>query len=196
MRKLTWLTLLALLPLGLLFGCGELGTVDQGRVIDYDKAKQTVTMIQDSSRVHSKAEYNKLPPVTYTLPKVPSEMGPVPKAGLRMKLDTKAREIVVFDPETQKFRKITYTLIDQKENVEKYDPLVKDKTFPVIDKAKKTITVYSGRQKILTTFTLPEEEFARPDMTWDAGDEVRIYYHEAGKAQRFMNVSKTDIFKR
>jgi len=35
-----------------------------------------------------------------------------------------------------------------------------------------------------------------PENTWDAGDEVRIYYKEAGKALRFMNISKTDIFKK
>ena len=72
----------------------------------------------------------------------------------------------------------------------------KPKKFPVVDREKKTITVYSKRQQILTTLTLPEEYFALPDYTWDAGDEVRIYYKEEGKAQRFMNITKTDIFKK
>jgi hypothetical protein len=72
----------------------------------------------------------------------------------------------------------------------------KAKKFPVVDKDKKTISIYSGRQKILVTFSLPEEYFALPATVWDAGDEVRVYYREEGKALRFMNISKTDIFKK
>ncbi len=93
-------------------------------------------------------------------------------------------------------KKITYTLIDQKENVAKDSPLVAGKKFPLVDKEKKAITVYSGRQKLLVTFSVPEEYLALPDNTWEAGDEVRIYYKEPGKAARFMNITKTDIFKK
>jgi hypothetical protein len=49
---------------------------------------------------------------------------------------------------------------------------------------------------MLTTFTVPDRYFALPEKTWDAGDEVRVYYKEEGKALRFMNVSRTDIFKK
>ena len=76
------------------------------------------------------------------------------------------------------------------------DPLVKGKKFPMVDKEKKAITLYSKRQKLLTTFSVPDEYFALPDSAWDAGDEVRIYYKEDGKAARLMNISKTDIFKK
>jgi hypothetical protein len=130
------------------------------------------------------------------------EMGPEPKAGYRMKLDTKKNQIIIYDTVTQNFLTIDYKLVDQKENLDPKDPLVYDKAadkakkFPVIDKEKKTITVYSKRLKIMTTFTPPDEYFARSDKTWDAGDEVRIYYKEEGKAKRFMNLSKTDIFKK
>jgi len=48
----------------------------------------------------------------------------------------------------------------------------------------------------LTTFSLPDEYFGLPDSTWDAGDEVRVYYKLEGKAARFMNISKTDIYKK
>ena len=47
-----------------------------------------------------------------------------------------------------------------------------------------------------TTFSVPDEYFALPANTWDAGDEVRIYFKETGKALRLMNISKTDIFKK
>ena len=73
---------------------------------------------------------------------------------------------------------------------------MKGKKFPLVEKDKKAITIYSGRQKLLTTFSLPDEYFALPDDTWEAGDEVRVYYKEPGKALRFMNITRTDIFKK
>lgn len=193
--------ILLILPLGFLAGC-EYGKVDQGRVIKMDKEKGTVTLIRDVKNDSQNPEYTHLPPMTYTLPKELADMGPEPKAGLRMKLDTKKHEITIFDPVSQNFKNIAYTLIDQKENVSSTDPAVYDdsqrktKKFPVVDKEKKTITIYSPRQHILTTFSLPEEAFSLPESTWEAGDEARIYFKEAGKAIRFMNVSKTDIYKK
>lgn len=196
MKKLLWFSILAVLPLALLLGCGELGKVDQGRVIEFNKEKGTVTLIKDMKADPQKPEYTELPPHVYEIPKDPGEMGPEPKAGMRMKLDTKNLEIVIFDKASQNFKTIKYTLLDQKEGVARDNPLVKDKKFPIVDREKKTITVYSGRQKIMTTFNVPDEYFAYPDGTWEAGDEVRIYYHQPGKAQRLMNISKTDIFKK
>ena len=185
---------MALLPLAL--GCGELGKVDQGRVIEYDQAKGVVTIIQDKKAEPGNPDYNTLPPHAYTIPTDPHEMGPEPKAGKRMKLDTKAQEIVIFDKDTKNFKKINYIPIDKKEGVGRDDPLVAGKKFPLIDKEKKTISIYSGRQKLLVVFSLPDEYFKMPGDTWDAGDEVRIYYKEPGKALRLMNISKTDIFKK
>jgi hypothetical protein len=43
---------------------------------------------------------------------------------------------------------------------------------------------------------VPDEYFMLPVDTWDNGDEARIYYKEAGKAARYMNITKTDIFKK
>ena len=51
-------------------------------------------------------------------------------------------------------------------------------------------------KELLVTFSVPEEYLALPANTWEAGDEVRIYYKEPGKAARFMNITKTDIFKK
>jgi hypothetical protein len=200
MKKVCWIIGLAILPVLVGLGCGELGKVDQGRVINFDKTKWTVTLIRDKKGDTQNPDYSHLPPMTFTLPSEPSEMGPDPKPGLRLKLDTKNMEIVIFEPATQNFKTIKYTLIDQKEKVDKENPSLLDNgkpvKFPVINREKKTITIYSKRQQILTTFTVPEEYFALPDQTWDAGDEVRIYYKEEGKARRFMNITKTDIFKK
>jgi hypothetical protein len=197
-KKVSWWALVATLAATLVlggFGCGDLGKVDQGRVIAFDNAKATVTIIEDIKHDAANPDYSGAPK-TFSLPKDPAERGEDPKPGLRLKLDTKTREIVIYDPGSQSMKKITYTLIDQKENVGKTSPLVVAKQFPIVDKSKKAITVYSGRQKLLTTFSLPDEYFALPNDTWEAGDEVRIYYKEPGKALRFMNITKTDIFKK
>ena len=197
-KKVSWWALVACLAGTLVLGglgCGELGKVDQGRVIAFDKEKATVTFINDVKHDTANPDYSGAP-MTFSLPKVPADRGEDPKAGKRIKLDSKTREIVIYDTGTQSMKKITYTLIDQKEKVGKDDPLVKDKKFPLVEKDKKAITIYSGRQKLLTTFSLAEEYFALPDDTWEAGDEVRVYYKEPGKAARFMNITKTDIFKK
>ncbi len=193
-RRNRWV-LLPILPLALMLGCGEMGKVDQGRVIEFNPAKETVTFIQDVKADVGNPDYSGAPHV-YTLPKDPNERGADPRAGKRMKLDTKAKEITIYDVASKGFKKIPYTLIDEKDGVSKDNPLVAGKKFPAVDKAKKTITIYSGRQKMLVTFSLPEEYFALPEDTWEAGDEVRVYYKEPGKALRFMNISKTDIFKK
>jgi hypothetical protein len=194
-KRLSRLILLLILPIALALGCGEMGKVEQGRVIAFDKAKETVTFIVDTKHDTANPDYSGAP-VTFTLPKDPMERGEDPRAGLRMKLDTKTREIIIYDPASQSIKKITYTLIDQKENVAKDSPLAAGKKFPIVDKEKKAITVYSGRQKLLVTFSVPDEYLTMPDNTWEAGDEVRIYYKEPGKAARFMNITRTDIFKK
>jgi len=200
MKKYGWIIGLAVLPVLIMTGCGELGKVDQGRVINFDSTKGMVTLIRDVKADTQKPEYTHLPPITYAIPADPSEMGPDPKAGLRMKLDTQKKEITIFNPAAQNFKTITYTLVEQKEKVDKEDPALfddgKPKRFPLVNREKKTITIYSKRQHLLTTFTVPDEYLSLPDNTWEAGDEVRIYYKEAGKALRLMNITKTDIFKK
>ena len=197
-KKVSWWALVACLAATLVLGglgCSELGKVDQGRVIAFDNAKATVTFINDVKHDPANPDYSGAP-MTFALPTDPADRGEDPKPGKRMKLDAKTREIVIYDAGTQSMKKITYTLIDQKEKVAKDDPLVKGKKFPLVEKDKKAITIYSGRQKILTTFSLPDEYFALPADTWEAGDEVRVYYKEPGKALRFMNITRTDIFKK
>ena len=200
--KSMWRTLLVALPLVLLLGCTDYGKVDQGRVIKYDPETKTMTFIRDKANDAQNPDYTFLPPVSYVLPADPAEAGPLTKAGGRMKIDNKKNQITIFDPATQNFKTIDFVMIDFKENIDKEHPLVFDKEagkakkFPVVDKDKKTVTIYSGRQKTLSVIQLPEEYFAMPEDTWDAGDEVRVYYKEEGKALRFMNVSKTNIFKK
>ncbi|HZK14459.1 MAG TPA: DUF4881 domain-containing protein, partial [Desulfobaccales bacterium] len=113
-----------------------------------------------------------------------------------MDVDHKIREIVIFDDATQNFKRVKYNPIDEKEGVGLRSPLVADKKFPIVDRTKKAVTVYDKRKRLLTTFTLPEEYFAMPDNTFGFGDEVRIYAKKPGQADRLMNISETDIFKK
>ena len=198
-KNVSWWALVASLAATLVlggFGCGEQGKVDQGRVIAFDKDKETVTIINDVKHDAANPDYSGAP-VTFCAAQGPGGAGrrpqtrPAHEAGHQ---DPGNRHLRM--PAAKAMKKITYTLIDQKENVGKNSPLVEDKKFPIVDKDKKAITVYSGRQKLLTTFSVPDEYFALPDDTWEAGDEVRIYYKEPGKAARFMNITKTDIFKK
>jgi len=200
-RKSIWSMLCLALLLTLVIGCQPMGKVDQGRAVDFDKDKNVVTIIRDVG-TDATPDYSFLPPVTYVLPKDPMESGAEPKPGKRMKLDPKNRQIVIYVPAVQNFATINYTLVEQKDGVVANDPLVYDaaegkpKKFPAIDKTRKTITIYSKRLKSVTTFSVPDEYFSLPVDTWDNGDEVRIYYKQDGIAARFMNITKTDIFKK
>ena len=200
-KRTLFLLSIAMLAFGAL-GCEEYGKVDQGRVIAFDKDKQTVTVIEDKNMDSQNPDYAILPPHTYTMPTDPMERGADPKIGMRLKLDVDAKYIKIFNTQTQNIEDLPITIVDVQKDIAKDHPLVFDKDknaakkFPLIDQDKKTITIYSGRQKLLVTFSVPEEYFGMPEYTWEAGDEVRIYWKDKGKALRFMNISKTDIFKK
>ena len=200
-KRTLFLLSIALLTFGVL-GCDEYGKVDQGRVIAFDKEKQTVTVIEDKNMDSQNPDYAILPPHTYTMPTDPAERGADPKVGMRLKLDVDAKIIKIFNTQTQAIEDLPITIVDVQKDIAKDHPLVFDKDknaakkFPVVDKDKKTISIYSGRQKMLATFSVPEAYNEFPENTWDAGDEVRIYWKEKGKAIRFMNITKTDIFKK
>jgi len=200
-KRTLFLLSIALLTFGAL-GCDEYGKVDQGRVIAFDKEKQTVTVIEDKNMDSQNPDYAILPPHTYTMPTDPAERGADPKVGMRLKLDVDAKVIKIFNTQTQTIEDLPITIVDVQKDIAKDHPLVFDKEknaakkFPVVDKDKKTISIYSGRQKMLATFSVPDAYNDFPENTWDAGDEVRIYWKEKGKAIRFMNITKTDIFKK
>ena len=126
----------------------------------------------------------------------PAETGPLPNVGERVKLDLEKKCIVLYNTQTKALETVPITIVDVQKDLGRNHPLVKGKAFPVIDKAKNTITEYSPRQRALVTFTVPESMIGLPPATWEAGDEVRIYYKEKGQALRFMNISKTNIYKK
>ncbi|MFO7710126.1 MAG: DUF4881 domain-containing protein [Desulfobacterales bacterium] len=189
--------LLVALPLAALFGCVEDGKVDQGRVVAFDAEKRLVTIIRDVKMDTVNPQYTHLPPLVYELPADPVETGPLPRAGRRLKLDADNNQLVLFDAATQNFKRVDFTPVEKILRVSPDDARVKGKKFPIIDRGeKKTITIYSTRQRILETVQVGEEYLGLPDSTWEAGDEVRIYYKQEGKALRFMNITQTDLFKK
>lgn len=187
-----------------LAGCNQddYPKVEQGRTVAYNKDTKEVTLIHDSAIDSQNPKYDVLPAATFKLPIDPAETGPEPKAGGRLKLDTAKKEIEIYDDKTQKLVYLPIDIVDLQQNIERDHPLVFDKEakkakkFPVVDKEKKTVTIFSGRQKMLCTFTLPEQYADYPESLWDAGDEVRLTYRTPGQALRFMNITKTDIFKK
>lgn len=196
------LSLCALICLALV-GCGqEYGKVEQGRTVAYDKDKKTALVILDAGIDDKNPHYTVLPAHEFLMPLDPAEIGAEPKAGLRIKLDVEKNIITMYNPKTQKFEDLSFKLIN-KQQVPRDHVLVFDKEankprpFPAVDKDKREVTIYSGRQQLFVTIQLDEADFVRyTEKDWDAGDEVRIYFKEPGKALRFMNIAKTDIFKR
>jgi hypothetical protein len=194
--KKTLAVLLTCVPLLLTLACSQqYGKVDQGRVIAFDKQSETVTLIKDSSGGADKPKNDVLPPEKVKIPADLNEMGPLPDVGKRLLFDTAKRKIVFYDVNSGAIKTVAYTPLSEKGDVKSDDPQVKGKKFPVVDRDKKAITLYSSRDKKLVVFQLPDEYASLPDDTWKAGDDVRYYYKEPGQALRMMNVTKTNIMK-
>ncbi|MGI6656175.1 MAG: DUF4881 domain-containing protein [Desulfobulbus sp.] len=203
---MNWKNILLPISLGIALaaaGCtSEYGKVEQGRAIAFDKEKQEVTVIHDSAMDPQHPVYDVFPAAVFKLPTDPKEIGPLPNVGQRLQIDAKNNKIVIYDLQEDKIVDVPIVISDLQQPISKDHPLVydaaaqKQKKFPQIDAAKKTITVYSSRQKLLCTFTAPDQYFAYPESTWVAGDEVRIYYKVDGQALRFMNITQTNIYKR
>jgi hypothetical protein len=187
--------LLACAPLLFALGCSDFGKVQQGRVVAFDKQKGLVTLIHDSSGTAEKPNYDVLPPATVKVPQDPDEMGPAPEAGKRLLFDTQNRKLVVYDAGAGAIKTFSYTPVLELANIASDDKRLKGMKFPIIDREKKTITLYSSRDKKLVTFTVADEYFSLPEDTWKAGDDVRYYFKQPGQALRMMNVTKTNIMK-
>lgn len=188
------LTLVVMASFGLA-GCNDFGQVDQGRTVGFDPATKTVTFVQDVDHDQLNPNYSGSI-VSFKLPVDPAEIGPLPKVGERVKLDLEKKCIILYNTQTKALETVPITIVDVQKDLGRNHSLVKGKTFPIIDKAKNSITEYSARQRSLVTFTVPESMIDLPPATWEAGDEVRLYYKEKGQALRFMNISKTNIYKK
>jgi hypothetical protein len=183
-----WIAALAGAAL-LLPGCGNFGTVEQGRVIAYDKKAGQVTLIRDSTGGKAaQPVYDLLPPVAVRVPESSEEMGPDPHPGRLMRVDRTNREIVIYDAAAGQLRKIPYTPVGERHET-------KGAGFPVIDKAGRMISVYCPSEQTVVTFAASDELLAMPADTWKFGDEVRYYFRDPAQALRMMNATRTDLNK-
>ena len=90
-----------------LAGCGGTGSVNQGQVVEFDRAKGLVVLIQDSNYMdQSNPRFDVLPPLRVTVPVDKREMGPAPEPGKLLALDCEKKQLVVFDAASQGFRTI------------------------------------------------------------------------------------------
>lgn len=167
-------------------GCAIDGKVEQGRVIAYDKQTKSATVLLEEKENSS---VQVLPPVTVQMPADPEEMGPEPKAGKLLLLDTKGRHLILFDPAAGQLRTIAYTPVKERHDVAKSPGPSK------VDREAKTITIYSVAAKTVLTFAASDELLAMPADTWKFGDVVRYYYKDPHQALRMMNVSRADLSK-
>lgn len=195
--KRTTLNLLVAAACMLGLAACDFGSVDQGRTIAFNDATKTVTIVRDVKHDQLNPEYTGTI-VSYTLPSNLEEVGPLPKAGGRLKMDVENNLIIIFNPQTNSIERVPVVFTDIRKDIMRTHPLVNKVKFPIFDKEKKTVTEYSGRQKMLATFTIPEDKLSLPESVWEAGDDVRVYYKEnaAHQARRYMNVTKTNIFKK
>lgn len=191
----TYYKILALFVLCLGLAACEFGQVEQGRCVAYDASKQTFTMVLDVNHDVQNPSYTG-GVMTYTMPADPAEIGPKPVPGGRVQINTEKSEVIIFRDGKLETVKVEFT--DIQKNILPSNPKVAGHKFPVIDKDNGTITEYSKRLHEIVTFKVPAEYLELPPSTWEAGDECRIYYKENAKHQalRFMNVSKTNIFKK
>ena len=187
--------LIALFALCLSLAACDFGQVEQGRCVGYNPENNTFTLVLDVKHDVVNPSYTG-GIVTYTMPADPKEIGPEPKPGGRVMIDHEKSQVILY--KDGKLESVPVEFTDVQKNITSNNPKVKGVKFPIVNKDEGTITEYSRRMQEIVTFKVPAEYLDLPDTIWESGDECRIYYKENAKHQalRFMNVSKTNIFKK
>lgn len=195
MKNLGIVFILAL-SLGLA-ACDFQGGVEQGRCVAYDAQANTVTLVVDTTLDQHNPHYSGKVD-TFKLPTNPLDMGPAPQAGGCLMIELDKNQLMYYDPATKTVKELPVEYTNIEKDVSEKSPKLKDKKFPIIDKEKDTVTVYSPRMQALVTFKVPAEALEQAPYIFEIGDEVRIAFRKdmPGQAIRFMNVSKTSIFTR
>jgi hypothetical protein len=160
-----------------------------GRVVAYDKATMKVTFIEDKLGWSNpkRPEFTVLPAKMATLPSDPGDMAP--KAGGRMRVDYEKKEIIIYNPQSMKLETLPITIVSRTDNVAKDSPAVAGKKFPMVDKAKSEITLYSRRQMNVCTIKVDSKYMALPEATWDDGNNIKLSM-DGDKVTSFTNISK------
>ncbi len=191
----TYLKLVALFAFCLSLAACNFGQVEQGRCVAYNAAEKTFTLVLDVKHDVVNPSYTG-GVVTYTMPADPDEIGPEPVPGGRVMIDQAKNEIILYIDGELKNVPVEFTEVIK--DVRPGSAQVKGVKYPVINKEAGTVTEYSRRLQEIVTFKVPAEYLDLPLTTWEAGDEIRIYYKENAKHQalRLMNVTRTNIFKK
>lgn len=155
------------------FACAE---EVMGRCVAYDKTKNTISIIKDFNNNKANPDFQ-LPLLTYSLPE-----GTTAKEGKRIKLDLNENKLKYYDDTTNSLKTIDFKLVEKKENIQPLDRIVVGEKFPAIDKAKKTVTIYSKRQKVLTVISVDDNALSLPEKIYDSGDDIKVTVGEPGKA--------------
>ena len=187
---------LAVLFIAVASGCNQHGTVVQGRAVACDPTGRTVTLVLDTSHDPARPRFDGLPPETFRFPLDPREMGPLPRPGRRLRIDPDNSQMTLYNPATKACDTIALDIVSRKDNVKPTDPLVLGQTLPAVNDKTHIVTVYCPLHSVLLSFLPPESYRDLGPEDWAAGDVVRIYFKTAGKAQRLMNVTRTDISKK
>ena len=164
-------------------------TIAQGRCVAFADGK--VTFVKDSNVEHKKAPKYENKALTFAMPTDPKEIGPEPKAGAFIDFNADKKEVQVF--KDGNLVTAAVEIVNVEKGIESFNSKVKGKNFPMINADKKEVTVYL--KKTLATFKIPADMPA-DEAFWTKGDDVRVFFKEEGKALRFMNISKTNIFKK
>ncbi|MDR2056538.1 MAG: DUF4881 domain-containing protein [Desulfovibrio sp.] len=178
-----------------LTACDYNGGVEQGRAVAFERGKD-VTLVLDTSKVRNKPLYNGKTAM-YKLPDDPMDMGPEPACGGLLAVNPEKKTVSVYDPAAKSVKELPVEFTDVQKDIDARHPLVAGKTFPMVDKEKQTVTVYAPTLRSLVTFN-PGAAIAMPAETWKFGDEIRVSFRDTARTQttRFMNITKTNIFRR
>ena len=175
----------------------EFGQVEQGRCVAYNPETKTMLVVLDVKHDQRNPEYSG-GIHEYMMPSDPAEIGPLPKPGGRVMFDIDKSTVTLYNAETKSLEVLNVKFTDVEKNIKRTHPKVRGKKFPIIDKEKMTVTEYSARLQALVTFQIPADKLDVDPDTWEAGDEVRVYYKENAKhpALRYMNTSHPHLFKK
>ena len=190
----TWKWLIAaLLCIGL--ATPALAADTYGRVVAYDKDSKKMTFIEDALAWANpkRPEFTVLPARVVTLAEDPGDMAP--KAGGRLRVDYDEKVIIIYNPKTEKIETLTIEIVSTTPDVTPDSPLLledgKMKKFPIVDKEKAEITIYSKRQNNLATIRVPAELMDLDNSVWDDGHNIKVVV-EGDMGKDFVNISKAN----
>ena len=164
-------------------------TVEQGRCVAFGNGK--VSFVRDVNKDPKKGPKYENTILTFAMPTDPKEIGPEPALGNLITFNADKNEVTVYKDGA--LQTVPVEVVNVQKGVERFNTAVKDKKFPMVDQAKKEVTIYL--RKVLATLKIPAN-LPSDEAFWARGDDVRVFFTEKAQARRFMHITKTNIFKK